>query len=494
MVFHWFPVIGSTITYGINPIQFFFECREKYGDVFSFVLAGRTVTVTLGAKGNNFVLGGKTSHISAEDVYTNLTTPVFGKGVVYDCPNSTLMEQKKFVKFGLTVENFRYYTHVIADEVEKFLQTHECFKTYRDNANSSDAWGSFPAFQTMSELIIYTASRSLQGEEIRAAVDGSFADIYHDLDGGFKPINLLLPGLPLPMNIKRDKAQKKMSDFYVGIIEKRRAQGEQKEIDMLASLMGQRYRNGRTLSDREIAHIMIALLMAGQHTSSATSSWALVHLAARPDVWQTLYEEQVQNFSNGDGTFREIEYEDLCNLPILDSVIRETLRMHPPIHSILRQVKDDLVVPPTLATSRGGKPKSEDNTYIIPKGHLILASPAVSQLDPDIWKNANIWEPSRWSDPEGVAAQALDQYENGSEKVDYGFGAVSKGTSSPYSPFGAGRHRCIGEQFAYVQLGTVIANLVRKLEIKINCVPPHNYRTMIVVPETPDDISYRRRV
>ena len=164
--------------------------------------------------------------INVQNITQKLTTPVFGKGVVYDCPNSVLMEQKKFVKFGLTTEKLSHYTHLIVDEVEKFLQTHECFKTYRDSINSSDpTWGSFPTFQTMSELIIYTASRSLQGEEIRAAVDGSFADLYHDLDGGFKPINLLLPGLPLPMNIRRDKAQKKMSDFYVSIIEKRRAQG-----------------------------------------------------------------------------------------------------------------------------------------------------------------------------------------------------------------------------------------------------------------------------
>ena len=103
-------------------------------------------------------------------------------------------------------------------------------------------------------------------------------------------------------------------------------------------------------------------------------------------------------------------------------------------------------MPSTLAVSRTGRPKSEDRTYIIPKGHLVLASPVVSQIDPQVWKDASKWEPSRWLDPEGVAAQALNAYENGSEKVDYGFGAVSKGTASPYSPFGAGRHRCIGEQ------------------------------------------------
>lgn len=54
---------------------------------------------------------------------------------------------------------------------------------------------------------------------------------------------------------------------------------------MMAALMQQHYRDGRELSDREIAHIMIALLMAGQHTSSATTSWTLLHIADNEEVW-----------------------------------------------------------------------------------------------------------------------------------------------------------------------------------------------------------------
>lgn len=53
---------------------------------------------------------------------------------------------------------------------------------------------------------------------------------------------------------------------------------------MIASLMGQKYRTGRALKDHEIAHIMIALLMAGQHTSSATGSWLMLHLADKPEI------------------------------------------------------------------------------------------------------------------------------------------------------------------------------------------------------------------
>ncbi len=50
------------------------------------------------------------------------------------------------------------------------------------------------------------------------------------------------------------------------------------------SLMKQRYRDGKQLPDHEIAHILIALLMAGQHTSSSSLAWAVLHVAARADI------------------------------------------------------------------------------------------------------------------------------------------------------------------------------------------------------------------
>lgn len=48
---------------------------------------------------------------------------MFGTEVVYDVPNSVLMEQKKFVKFGLTTENFRRYVGLIKGEVESYLSS-----------------------------------------------------------------------------------------------------------------------------------------------------------------------------------------------------------------------------------------------------------------------------------------------------------------------------------------------------------------------------------
>lgn len=59
---------------------------------------------------------------------------------------------------------------------------------------------------------------------------------------------------------------------------------KQDEHDMISALINQKYRSGTFLKDHEIAHIMIALLMAGQHTSSVTGAWILLHLAANPEV------------------------------------------------------------------------------------------------------------------------------------------------------------------------------------------------------------------
>lgn len=74
----------------------------QYGDVFTFILLGKKTTVYLGTTGTDFILNGKLKDVNAEEIYTVLTTPVFGTDVVYDCPNAKLMEQKK-VRHGITV-------------------------------------------------------------------------------------------------------------------------------------------------------------------------------------------------------------------------------------------------------------------------------------------------------------------------------------------------------------------------------------------------------
>ena len=54
----------------INTLGARMKADDQYGDLFSFKMMGRTMTVALGPKGNNLSLGGKVSQVSAEDAYT----------------------------------------------------------------------------------------------------------------------------------------------------------------------------------------------------------------------------------------------------------------------------------------------------------------------------------------------------------------------------------------------------------------------------------------
>jgi len=371
------------------------------------------------------------------------------------------------MKVGLTTEAFRSYVPIIADEVTSFIKRCSDFKGQKGTINIPPS---------MAEITIYTASHALQGKEVRDRFDSSFAALYHDLDMGFSPVNFMLHWAPLPHNRARDHAQRTVAKTYMEIIENRRAGNEEEKFDIMWQLMRSSYKDGTPVPDKEIAHMMIALLMAGQHSSSSSSSWIMLRLASRPDIMEELYQEQVR-FLGAD--LPPLKYEDLAKLPLNQAVLKETLRLHTPIHSIMRQVKSPMTVPGTK--------------YVIPPSHVLLASPGVTSRQAEFFPNPDVWDPHRWdADSGGIIGLDVEE-----EKFDYGYGLISKGASSPYLPFGAGRHRCIGEQFANLQLGTITATMVREFKFKnvdgSRNVVGTDYSSLFSRPLAPAVIEWERR-
>jgi cytochrome P450 len=384
------------------------------------------------------------------------------------------MGRLQFVKFGLTTEAFRSYVSLITGEVEDYLKKSQRFKGQTGTVN-------IPA--AMAELTIFTASRSLQGKEVREKFDERFAELYHDLDMGFSPINFMLPWAPLPHNRKRDAAREKMAETYMEIIKARRAAGGKKESDeedMIWNLMSCKYKEGHAPPDHEIAHMMIALLMAGQHSSSSTITWIILRLASQPHITEELLQEQ-KDILGAD--LPPLTYEDLSRLPLHIQVVKETLRLHAPIHSVMRKVKNTLPI--------------DGTPYVVPKGHVLLAAPGVAARYPEFFPNPMYWDPHRWDEDKAAHMAAGHVFDDDDEKVDYGWGLISKGTNSPYLPFGAGRHRCIGEQFAYVQLQTILVNFVRVMKVRntdgSERVPETDFSSLFSRPMNPAIIEWERR-
>uniref|UniRef100_A0A8P4KMW7 Lanosterol 14-alpha demethylase n=1 Tax=Dicentrarchus labrax TaxID=13489 RepID=A0A8P4KMW7_DICLA len=409
------PFLGHAIAFGKSPIEFLENAYEKYGPVFSFTMVGSTFTYLLGSEAATLMFNSKNEDLNAEDVYSRLTTPVFGKGVAYDVPNPIFLEQKKMLKTGLNIAHFKEHVKIIEAE------TLEYFQRWGDSGERN-------LFEALSELIILTASSCLHGKEIRSMLNERVAQLYADLDGGFSHAAWLLPGwLPLPSFRKRDRAHREIKNIFFNVIQKRRQSGE-KVDDILQTLIDATYKNGRPLNDNEIAGMLIGLLLAGQHTSSTTSAWMGFFLARDKALQQRCYAEQKAVCGE---ELPPLDFDQLKDLGLLERCLKETLRLRPPIMTMMRMARS----PQTAAG------------YTIP-------------FNPDRYLNDN----------------------------------PAAGEKFAYVPFGAGRHRCIGENFAYVQIKTIWSTLLRMYDFDLvdGYFPTINYTTMIHTPHNPV-IRFKRR-
>ncbi|KAM9495668.1 lanosterol 14-alpha demethylase [Clarias gariepinus] len=433
------PFLGHAIAFGKSPIEFLENAYEKYGPVFSFTMVGKTFTYLVGSEASALMFNSKNEDLNAEDVYSHLTTPVFGKGVAYDVPNHVFLEQKKLLKTGLNVARFKQHVQLIEEETRQY------FTRWGDSGEKN-------LFEGLSELIILTASRCLHGVEIRSVLTESVAQLYTDLDGGFTHAAWLLPQwVPLPSFRQRDRAHREIKQIFYKVIEKRR-QSAKKQDDILQTLIDATYKDGRSLNDDEISGMLIGLLLAGQHTSSTTSAWLGFFLARDSELQKRCYSEQKQVCGE---SLPPITYEQLKELTVLEGCLKETLRLRPPIMTMMRMARTPQKV----------------GEYTIPPGHQVCVSPTVNHRLQDSWDRRLDFDPDRYLGDNPASGEKF-----------------------AYVPFGAGRHRCIGENFAYVQIKTIWSTLLRLFEFELvdGYFPTVNYTTMIHTPTNPI-IRYRRR-
>jgi sterol 14-demethylase len=171
----------------------------------------------------------------------------------------------------LTYKRFKQYVSVIEKETEQY------FDKYWGNEGEAELMQSF------NEVTVLTSTSCLQGKEIRD-MSSEFAQLYWDLDKSLSAIGFFFPNIPLPSMIGRDRARKKMGDMFMNIIKRRRENPGGEHEDIIQTLMECQYKDGTPVPDDQIVGMMIALLLAGQHTSNVTGAWTGVHLLQNPDV------------------------------------------------------------------------------------------------------------------------------------------------------------------------------------------------------------------
>ncbi|ERF71892.1 hypothetical protein EPUS_01807 [Endocarpon pusillum Z07020] len=324
--------------------------------------------------------------------------------------------------------------------------------------------------EMVHDIVMLSAVSSLHGHEAREMFNEKFPKLFFELEGGMTAVSFVLPALPLPYNIRRDRAQRSLASIYTKIIEARRSANFDDNIcpdegkDIISHLMRSTYKDGIPLPDKEIAHLMIAVVMGGQHLASAIASWTLLRLASEPAIVDELYREQ----SAVTGSAHEpLCLKDVQKPTLLWKVIKETLPVHPPLQSLLRNSLRSMVI----GSSR----------WVIPIGRVLLASPAYTNRNSDIYPQPERWDPYCW--------------ELGNDDKRTGDHPLSQGKT--VLPFGAGSHYCIGEDFSNVQLMTIIVTIIWLFCLENppgrEGVPGIDYTSLSSFPIEPAEIILRPR-
>ncbi|KAF2069102.1 hypothetical protein CYY_009574 [Polysphondylium violaceum] len=432
------PFIGCFPQFAKDSLGLVKRSYEKYGDCFTLSLMGFKMTYLVGPEAQAVFFRGTDEELSPKEAY-KFVIPVFGKGVVYDSETEVMYEQLRFVKNGLVLSQLKKAVGIIAEEAEKYFE---------------EKWGDageIDLLNEMNKLTILTASRCLMGKSINRALGKAdqLADLYHELEEGLNPISFFFPNLPLPSFKRRDAAREKVAAIFHSIIQERRKSTDDTVDDVLYTLMNSKYKDGSELLDEQIVGIMIGLLFAGQHTSSITLTYTIFYLlnnAQYLDPVMSDIKEFVQEESNG-----EINFDNLKKMTRLETVIREVLRLHPPLIFLMRKAMEPM--------------QYKDIT--IPAGHLVAVSPQVGMRLESVYKNANEFRPERF-----------DQ----EEKTPFSFIA-----------FGGGKHGCPGENFGILQIKTIWTIISQKYNLELGPVPKTDFTSLVAGPKGPCMVKYTRK-
>ncbi|XP_028376832.1 cytochrome P450 4F2 isoform X1 [Phyllostomus discolor] len=226
------------------------------------------------------------------------------------------------------------------------------------------------------------------------------------------------------------RACRLVHDFTDAVIQERRrtlpdqgvddfleAKTKTKTLDFIDVLLLSKDEDGKRLSDEDIRAEADTFMFEGHDTTASGLSWALYNLARHPE-YQERCRQEVQQLL-GDREPKEIEWEDLAQLPFLTMCIKESLRLHPPVTAISRCCTQDIMLP---------------DGRVVPKGVICVISIFGTHHNPTVWPDPEVYNPFRF-DPE----------------------TAQERSPLAFLPFSAGPRNCIGQTFAMAEMKVVLA-------------------------------------
>lgn len=287
-----------------------------------------------------------------------------------------------------------------------------------------ESWGqagTFDPFENIYELLFQATVRSIASEDIAndAALVRRLKYLYDILDNGTTPATVLLPWLPAPSMIKKLWATKEIYGIVSRAVDNRVRTGEHRDdtLQMLVDAKDERL---------VMVGFIMGLLVAGARATGTAASWLITFLGNNTE-WKVKATQEVDRllaiYPSQSKTMSPSEQLSAIPLeawetemPVLDAVIHETLRIAQPHTAMRRNLGPDTFI----------------DSKLVPSGAYIVYPFSDVHLNPDIYPDPWKFDPSR-----------------GEAKVPFG-----------YLGWGGGKTVCLGQRLARLELKLVASMML----------------------------------
>ena len=409
--------LGSLRDFATDPLELLQRCQREFGDVVSLRLGKLDGTVLSHPDHIRHVLQTNNKNYNKDTRGIQKLRAVLGMGLITS-DGEDWFRHRKIAQPAFKKERIAAYAKIMAsvghDAVETWPQT-----IGFDTPHMVD--------ESMMRLTLRVVGEALLGQDVshKASVVGQALETVMEVSNNRLVRAMDIPlTWPTPENIRFRRAVKVLDQVVLGLIQTHRRL-DLNESSLLSMLIYARDPDtGEGLSDAQLRDEVITLFTAGHETTGNALTWLWYLVGKHPEVEAKLHAEV--DAVLGDSV---PSLADADKLVYTTAVIKETMRLYPPVWLFARNaLGDDRIA-----------------GFPIDKGSTVWMSAYVVHRHPDLWDRPDEFEPERFLD------------DNASTQHRFA-----------YFPFGGGPRQCIGLHFAMLEMQIIVAILARKFRFVLD--------------------------
>lgn len=396
------PFIGHTFPFLMQPFETLQKIYKAHGPLSKVSLTFQKMVLGLGPE------------------YIKLLTldrdQIFSSTMGYDGPLGDFFEggllmrdfgehkiHRRIMQTAFKTDAMRTYIN----EMQPIIDTH--LEHWVDGENNNLLF--YPNIKT---LLLDLGSKVFLGLDLNGQASKDLNKDFLDMMAG--TVALVRKDWPGLLYRKAMNGRRGLEKFFTELVPEKRSNNG---TDMASYFAKETDENGELFSEKVVADHLIFLLLAAHDTTTSVLTMT-TYLLAHDQQWQEKLRQEVQGLNKA-----SIEYDDLgSNLPNIENVFKETMRLYPAVAQFMRRTVRDTQI----------------DGHHIPAHTLVQCSPLFTHRMEEYWTNPHTFDPDRF-------APGREEH---------------KQHPFLWAPFGGGGHKCIGMHFADMLFKSVLSSALSK--------------------------------